>query len=98
MRQRAYQPGKYSVDPAHTRASFIVPDFVISEVEDRFNDIKGEFTLAEPSTDSKVAATIPVKSIDTAVNQRDDHLRSKDFYDVAKYPEMKRHKVNFWHA
>lgn len=84
-----YQPGKYSVDPAHTRASFIVPHFVISEVEGRFNDIKGEFTLAEPFTDSKVSATIPVISIDTAVKQRDDHLRSKDFFEVAKYPEMK---------
>lgn len=84
-----YLPGNYSVDPAHTRASFIVPHFVVSEVEGRFNDIKGEFTLAEKFTDSKVTATIPVKSIDTAVKQRDDHLRSKDFFEVAKYPEMK---------
>lgn len=84
-----YQVGKYDVDPAHTRASFVVPHFVISEVEGRFNDIKGEFTLAESFKDSKVSATIPVKSIDTAVKQRDDHLRSKDFFEEAKYPEMK---------
>lgn len=84
-----YQPGKFNVDPAHTRASFVVPHFVVSEVEGRFNDVKGEFTLAEKFTDSKLNATIPVKSIDTAVKQRDDHLRSKDFFEVAKYPEMK---------
>lgn len=84
-----YLPGHYKVDPAHTRASFVVPHFVVSEVEGRFNDVTGEFTLAEPFTDSKVSATIPVKSIDTAVKKRDDHLRSKDFFEVAKYPEMK---------
>lgn len=84
-----YLPGKYDVDPAHTRASFIIPHFVVSEVEGRFNDVKGEFTLAENFKDSKVTATIAVKSIDTGVKQRDDHLRSKDFFEVAKYPSMK---------
>lgn len=84
-----YLPGHYKVDPAHTRASFVVPHFVVSEVEGRFNDIKGEFTLSEPFTNSQVSATIPVKSIDTAVKKRDDHLKSKDFFEVAKFPEMK---------
>lgn len=84
-----YQVGKYTVDPAHTRVSFVIAHFVISEVEGRFNDVTGEFSLAEPFTDSKFRATVPVKSIDTAVKQRDDHLRSKDFFEVAKYPEMK---------
>jgi polyisoprenoid-binding protein YceI len=84
-----YLPGKYSVDTAHTRVSFTVPHFVVSEVEGRFNDVKGEFTLAEKFEESSVSATIPVKSIDTAVKQRDDHLRSKDFFEVTKYPEMK---------
>ncbi|MGE0527126.1 MAG: YceI family protein [Bdellovibrionales bacterium] len=85
----AYLPGKYKVDPAHTRVSFVVPHFVVSEVEGRFNDVKGEFTLAEPFAQSSVSATIPVKSIDTAVKKRDEHLKSKDFFEVAKYPEMK---------
>lgn len=84
-----YQPGRYNVDPAHTRVSFIVPHFVVSEVEGRFNDVKGEFVLAKTFKDSKVTAVVPVKSIDTAVKQRDDHLRSKDFFEVAKYPDMK---------
>ncbi|KAB2834976.1 MAG: YceI family protein [Candidatus Brocadia sp.] len=84
-----YLKGKYNVDPAHTRVSFIVPHFVVSEVEGRFNDVKGEFTLADPFTESRVSATIPVKSIDTGIKERDDHLRSKDFFEVTKYPEMK---------
>ncbi|HET9235777.1 MAG TPA: YceI family protein [Oligoflexus sp.] len=81
--------GRYDVDPAHTRVSFVIPHFVVSEVEGRFNDVKGEFTLAEPFTNTKVSATIPVKSIDTGVAKRDEHLRSKDFFEVEKFPEMK---------
>lgn len=84
-----YQPGAYAIDPAHTRVSFVVPHFVVSEVEGRFNDVKGEFVLAKPFTNSKLTATVPVQSIDTAVKKRDDHLRSKDFFEVAKYPTMK---------
>ena len=39
-----YAPGKYEIDPVHTRVSFIVPHFVISVVEGRFDDVKGDFT------------------------------------------------------
>lgn len=84
-----YQPGRYEVDQAHSRASFVVAHFVVSEVEGRFNEVKGEFTLAKPFTDSKLTAVIPVASIDTAVKKRDDDLRSKNFFEVARYPEMK---------
>jgi polyisoprenoid-binding protein YceI len=84
-----YIPGRYEVDNAHSRVSFIIPHFVISEVEGRFNEVKGEFTLAKPFTNSKFTATVPVKTIDTGIQKRDDHLRSKDFFEVEKYPDMK---------
>ncbi len=84
-----YLPGKYSIDPDHTRISFIIRHFVISEVEGRFNDVQGEFTLPKSFTDLKVTATVPVASIDTGVKKRDEDLRSKNFFEVAKYPEMK---------
>lgn len=84
-----YVTGKYTVDNAHTRASFVVPHFVVSEVEGRFNEVKGEFTLGPKFSDTKLTATIPVTYIDTGIKQRDDHLKSKDFFEVEKYPEMK---------
>lgn len=84
-----YAAGNYKVDPDHTRVSFVVSHLMISEVEGRFNDVKGEFTLAEPFTNSKVTAVIPIKSIDTGVRKRDSDLRDKDFFDANKYPEMK---------
>lgn len=84
-----YVNGKYIVDNAHTRASFIIPHLVISEVEGRFNEVQGEFTLGPKFTDTKLTATIPVSSIDTGIQQRDNHLKSADFFDAKKFPEMK---------
>lgn len=84
-----YVKGKYDIDPVHTRVSFTIPHFVISQVEGRFNDVKGDFTIAEPFTASKANVIIEVKSVDTGVQKRDDDLRSKNFFEVDKYPMMK---------
>ena len=84
-----YVKGKYDIDPVHTRVSFTIPHFVISQVEGRFNDIKGDFTIAEPFAASKANVTVAIKSVDTGVQKRDDDLRSKYFFEVAKYPTMK---------
>lgn len=86
---KSYTPGNYAVDNAHTRVSFIAKHFVVSEVEGRFNEVKGSFVLAPKFTDSSVTATIPVNTIDTGIKQRDDHLKSPDFFDAKKFPEMK---------
>lgn len=82
------QHGKYNIDPAHTRVSFLINHFVVSQVEGRFNDVKGYFTLNEKLADSMVEVTIPVATLDTGVTKRDDHLKSADFLEVSKYPEM----------
>lgn len=85
----SYVKGKYDIDPVHTRVSFLIPHFVISVVEGRFNDVKGEFNLAEPFTNSSASVTVAIQSIDTGVQKRDDDLRSKNFFEVVKYPTMK---------
>ena len=81
--------GQFSIDPAHTRVSFIVPHLVISEVEGRFDDVQGTITMAKDIVGSKFTATVPVSSINTGVAKRDEHLKSEDFFDVKKYPNMK---------
>lgn len=83
-----YMPGDYKIDPDHSRVSFVIKHFVVSEVEGRFNEVKGDFVLAPKFADSTVEATIDMNSIDTAVKKRDDDLRSKNFFDVATYPSM----------
>jgi polyisoprenoid-binding protein YceI len=83
-----YAPGKYEIDPIHTRVSFTVPHFVISLVEGRFDEVQGDFTLGEPFSASKANVTVQIESIDTGVKKRDDDLRSKNFFEASKYPTM----------
>ena len=81
-------PGKFNIDPAHTRVSFKIDHMVISEVEGRFNDVSGTITFGKKIEDTKADVTIPVASIDTGVKQRDDHLKSADFFDAGKHKNM----------
>ena len=80
--------GKYDLDSSHTRVSFSVAHFVISEVEGRFDAVSGSYTLADKFTDSSAEAVIEIKSINTNEPKRDEHLRSADFFDAEKYPTM----------
>lgn len=60
-------PGTYKIDPAHTRVSFLIKHFVVSEVQGRFNDVEGTFMLSDNISKSTIDVTIPINSIDTAV-------------------------------
>jgi polyisoprenoid-binding protein YceI len=83
------EPASYQIDTAHTLASFTVRHLVISNVRGEFGKTVGSavIDLADP-TQSKVEVTIDVTSIDTREPKRDAHLKSADFFDVAKYPTM----------
>ena len=82
------QAGKYAIDPAHSKVGFEIPHLVISSVEGRFTKFEGEIDFAEKFTDSKVTAKIDTASIDTSNDDRNKHLKSADFFDVAKYPTI----------
>ena len=79
----------WNVDPAHTHSSFTIRHLVISNVRGEFGKTTGTVKLDEKDvTKSSVEATIETTTIDTRVADRDNHLRSPDFFDVAKYPAM----------
>jgi len=79
----------YSIDPAHSSITFTVRHMVISNVKGRFTDFSGTLVYDEQDlTKSSVEIIIKAGSINTDVKQRDDHLRSGDFFDVAKYPDI----------
>lgn len=78
----------YKVDTDHTTAGFKVRH-LLSYVQGRFNQFEGgfEYDPGKPET-WKIEATIQATSIDTNVAARDKHLRSADFFEVAKYPTL----------
>lgn len=85
--QAVAQHANYAIDPAHSQVDFGIKHMGISTVHGRFAIKDGAIDLDPQNlTDSSVAATIDVSSVDTGVAQRDGHLRSPDFFDTAKYP------------
>ncbi len=83
------QSTTWSIDPAHSEADFSVKHMGISNVHGRLGNITGAVTLNDKDiTQSQVKATIQTATVDTGVAQRDTHLKSADFFDVAKYPQM----------
>ncbi len=80
---------KYTLDKAHSSAGFSVSHLVISKTKGNFNEIDGMFAVNEEDiTKSSVEFTIQTASIDTDNEKRDGHLKSPDFFDVAKYPTI----------
>jgi polyisoprenoid-binding protein YceI len=80
----------YNIDPAHSSANFTVKHMGISTVHGRFSDVSGTivFDAAAPEK-SSVVATIKAASINTDNATRDKHLNSPDFFDTAKFPEIR---------
>ena len=79
----------WEIDPAHTSAQFAIRHLMVSTVRGDFRKVSGKVKLDDQDvTQSTVDATIDVASIDTGIAKRDDHLRSPEFFDVAKHPTM----------
>jgi polyisoprenoid-binding protein YceI len=79
----------YVFDPAHTSVTFKIEHLGISWVQGRFDDLAGACTIDDDDpAKSTFSMTIKTASIDTNVADRDNHLRSPDFFDVKQFPEM----------
>src|SRR5207253_11400140 len=83
-----YVAGTWTIDPVHTDVSFSVRHMMVSKVRGRFATFEGEIVTGENPLDSTVNATVDLCSIDTNNEQRDDHIRSTDFFDVETHPAM----------
>jgi len=79
----------YVIDPSHSTAGFKVRHLMVSNVRGEFSDVAGTVVFdAEDSANSKVEAAIDATTIQTRDNQRDQHLKSADFFDVEKFPKI----------
>jgi len=82
-------PVTYTIDPAHTSADFSVKHMMVSTVRGSFTKTTGTIVYdAANLANSSVEATIDATSISTRVEARDNHLKSPDFFDVAKFPTI----------
>ena len=80
----------YVVDGAHSSIGFSVKHMVINNVKGHFSEFAGTVVYdPDDASQFKADGTIQVKSIDTGIAARDEHLRSADFFDAGQYPEIR---------
>jgi polyisoprenoid-binding protein YceI len=80
---------KWSIDPTHSEVSFKVKHLVISTVTGYFKSFEGEAeTSGDDFSGAKIAFSAAIDSIDTNQGDRDNHLKSADFFDAATYPNL----------
>ncbi|MBI4752728.1 MAG: YceI family protein [Acidobacteria bacterium] len=79
----------YAIDPAHSTVGFSVEHMTVSQVTGKFTSLKGAIVHDEGDvTKSSVEVAIKAESVDTGIDGRDKHLRTADFFDVEKFPEI----------
>ena len=79
---------KWTLDTTHSAAEFAVKHLMISTVKGRFNTFTGNGETNPDGTLKSAELTIDAASLNTNVDARDNHLRSADFFDVAKFPTI----------
>lgn len=85
---------KWAVDATHTEVHFKIKHLVISTVTGSFKTFSGTATFGDDNfSNAAVSFTIDPASIDTNQSQRDGHLVSPDFFDVAQFPEIVFHST-----
>ena len=80
--------GTYDLDAAHKRVGFVVRHLMVSKVRGNFAEATATVTVAENPLESSVVASIKTASVSTGQADRDNHLRTGDFFEAEKYPTM----------
>ena len=86
---QASKAAAFDIDPAHSAATFSVKHLMVANVHGEFGKVTGTVNLDDKDiTKSTVEATLDATSIRTHDEKRDEHLKSAEFFDVAKFPTL----------
>jgi len=83
----AITTGTWALDPTHTEIGFTVRH-IMSKVRGKFEKFEGTLVTADDVTNSRVDVSVDLNSINTGTVDRDNHLRSSDFFEVENHPTM----------
>ncbi|MGA2838502.1 MAG: YceI family protein [Acidimicrobiales bacterium] len=78
--------GTFPIDVSHSRVGFAVRHMAVSKVRGHFTEFSGTLELAEDPVDSTISVTMQAGSVDTNDENRDNHLRTNDFFDIENHP------------
>ena len=84
----AVPTGTWTVDASHSKVGFAVKHMGIATVRGEFTEFAGALEIGDDLSTAKAYGTVKVATVDTNEPQRDDHLRSPDFFEAERYPEM----------
>jgi polyisoprenoid-binding protein YceI len=85
----AIPTGTWQIDPVHSKVGFAVKHMGVATVRGEFREFEGAIEVGEDLESSHARGTVKAASVDTNQDQRDEHLRSADFFDVASHPELR---------
>ena len=84
----AVPAGTYNIDPAHSRVEFAVRHLGIATVRGHFGDFEGSFEVGDDLASARAHGSVDAASVNTLEPQRDDHLRSPDFFHVERHERI----------
>ena len=80
--------GVYEIDGAHTSVEAVARHLMMTKVRGRFSDVRGQITISEEPENSHVEVEIRAASLTSGNDDRDNHLKSADFFDVDNFPTI----------
>ncbi len=85
----AIPTGTWTIDPVHSKVGFAVKHMGVATVRGEFREFEGTIEFGEDLDSSRVYGTVKSASVYTGQEQRDEHLRSADFFDAGTHPELR---------
>jgi polyisoprenoid-binding protein YceI len=87
--------GTWTIDPGHTTVGFVARHMMVSKVRGHFDDFDAEIEIGDDPLQSRLSAVVQMASIDTGNADRDNHLRTNDFFDIEHHPTMSLRSTGF---